>query len=373
MSKNIRSYIHRQAQQGHGIGSLFRSKMDIAVQQKCNKTTNVAFLKVHKAGSTTVMNIFIRFAMKHNLNLVLPRRTFGHGFNYLGYGKPLNKSDIIPLPSNESYNILCNHVVYSKESFDSVMPVGSEYIAVVREPLSQFVSASSYYGFTTYLRNQYMMKNSSESEILSRYLIEDYQKADLRPVYVYNRQSFDFGLPAHYFHNTKAINSYLKKLYSEFKFVMLMEYFDESLVLLKRILCWDMRDILYVPINVRKRKEKVNLSRTAQKNFIKFNYADFQLYEFFKQKFLQIVKEQPSGLREEVSLYRKIRSRTARFCYSRQSGNLSFGPTTWNKPFNITRNHCFNMTMNEIPLMQRVMHIAHNRYHQWETWNNNKL
>ena len=33
---------------------------------------------------------------------------------------------------------------------------------------------------------------------------------------------------------------------------MIMDYFDESLVLLKRLLCWEIDDILYVKLNERK-------------------------------------------------------------------------------------------------------------------------
>ena len=37
----------------------------------------------------------------------------------------------------------------------------------------------------------------------------------------------------------------------EMYFVLITEYMDESLVLLKRKWCWDMEDILYLPAKVR--------------------------------------------------------------------------------------------------------------------------
>ena len=35
-----------------------------------------------------------------------------------------------------------------------------------------------------------------------------------------------------------------------FKLVMIREYFDESLILLKRKLCWDLKDIIYYPLKI---------------------------------------------------------------------------------------------------------------------------
>jgi hypothetical protein len=49
---------------------------------------------------------------------------------------------------------------------------------------------------------------------------------------------------------------------------MLTEYFEESLVLMKRILCWDLKDILFVPLNINKKKQKhpINLSEQGWKS-----------------------------------------------------------------------------------------------------------
>ena len=41
---------------------------------------------------------------------------------------------------------------------------------------------------------------------------------------------------------------YIKR---QMDFVLITEYMDESLVLLKRKWCWDMEDILYLPAKVR--------------------------------------------------------------------------------------------------------------------------
>ena len=42
----------------------------------------------------------------------------------------------------------------------------------------------------------------------------------------------------------------------EFDLVMIMDYFDESVVLLKRLVCWELDDILYFKSNERQDKER---------------------------------------------------------------------------------------------------------------------
>ncbi|KAK3099280.1 hypothetical protein FSP39_001997 [Pinctada imbricata] len=260
---------------------------------KCRKKLTVAFLKVHKAGSTTIMNIFLRFAIRNNLNIALPKKSSGYGFNYLGYGKTLNKSNIVPLPANETYSILCNHVVYSK--------------------------------------------------------------------------SFDFGLNKTKFNDLHAVENYVRKLDSEFQFVMLMEYFDESLIMLRRLLCWDVKEVLYVPLNVNRKakKEHVQLSSLAEEYLLRFNYADFRLYDYFKISFMQRLKSYGQDLEDEVEYFRSLRARVTAFCVSKSKGILDIPASVWNDPFIVTLQDCLEMTMPELPMLHRLINVANERYNSW--------
>jgi hypothetical protein len=100
---------------------------------------NVAFLKVHKAGSTTVQNMFLRFAKRNELNVILPRP-----FNYLGFDETINMQNVYPPPKNENYNILCNHVIYNKAAFYKLMPRDTVFTAIVRNPITHILSAAQF-------------------------------------------------------------------------------------------------------------------------------------------------------------------------------------------------------------------------------------
>lgn len=340
---------------------------------KCSKKTNVAFLKVHKAGSTTVMNIFIRFALRNDLNMVLPRRSNGSGFNYLGYGKTIDRKNIIPLPGNETYNILCNHVVYNKEAFDFVMPSDSVYVAIMREPKSHFISAASYYGFIPVLKKVFPeLRNASAGILLDRFLREFSRRGDNANrglAYVNNRQSFDFGIPQTMFRNKLDISSYIQKLDREFPLVMIMEYFDESLVLMKRLLCWDLQEILYVPLNINKGKKKnpVQLPESSEKFLHFFDYADFQMYDHFQKRFKDQVKLQGPDFHDEVNTFKDIKDQVTKFCQSKPLSNrsLTVGPTKWNSKYNLTSEDCKEMMLPELQMMRMLIDSANARYSDW--------
>lgn len=64
-------------------------------------------------------------------------------------------------------------------------------------------------------------------------------------------QMFDLGLQHKYYNDPVMIEKYIGDLAEKIDLVLIMEYFDESLVLLKRELCWDLDDVVYFKLNQR--------------------------------------------------------------------------------------------------------------------------
>ena len=71
-----------------------------------------------------------------------------------------------------------------------------------------------------------------------------------------NGQFFDLGLDSIYFHDEEKVNMAIDEIARNFNLVLLMEYFDESLVLLANEACWDVRDVVYFKLNQRKSADK---------------------------------------------------------------------------------------------------------------------
>ena len=64
-------------------------------------------------------------------------------------------------------------------------------------------------------------------------------------------QIFDLGLQHKYYNDPLMIKKHIEDLAEKIDLVLIMEYFDESLVLLKRELCWDLDDVIYFKLNQR--------------------------------------------------------------------------------------------------------------------------
>lgn len=54
---------------------------------------------------------------------------------------------------------------------------------------------------------------------------------------------WDLGLPTGDMEDQRKVDAKIKDLDEQFEFVMLAEYFDESLVILAKMLCWDLREV----------------------------------------------------------------------------------------------------------------------------------
>lgn len=332
----------------------------------CKKKINVSFLKVHKAGSTTLMNIFLRFAISHHLNIVLPSKSSGFGFNYLGYGESVSKDRIVPLPANETYNILCNHVVYDRTAFRSVMPPDTDYLGIIREPVSHFTSAASYYGFHNHLLQVTAGKIPSKKVV--GIFLKNPAAFKVPTYFVYNRMSYDFGMQTDKFHDELYVQNYIKELEEDYALVMILERFQESLVLMKRTLCWDTKDILYVPLNERTSKVDFDLNEFDIQNLNHWNSADFTLYSHFYEVFNNKISAQGQDLQDEVESFKSIQQEVEKFCNNLYvtpddpTSVLPVSETKWGTSFVVTRGDCDLMMEPELSMMHRLINDAWAKY-----------
>ena len=96
---------------------------------------------------------------------------------------------------------------------------------------------------------------------------------------------WEFGLNSASFDNTIAIKEKIDEIDSTFDLVLLKEKFDESIILLKDLLCWDYSDVTSLTLNAHDPKTKSKLSGIARQKLQHWMHADYQLYNHFKAKF----------------------------------------------------------------------------------------
>jgi hypothetical protein len=322
-----------------------------------NPKYNIAFLKTHKTASSTITNIVQRFGYYRNLTFVMPLKDINQQrYNYIGkQGESITQDNIIPKLDGEQYNILCNHVVYDMRAFQNILPNNTFLFTMIREPFSQFISTLNYYGHasTGYISS---FLNQNVSNPLSTYLQSPWRFEPVNPHYsmTNNKMSIDLGMPTGHIRNGSLIKFHLQKLKASFHLVLLQEYFDESLILLKRHTCWSFKDVIYISHNIWPFRREFNLSADDINKHRLWNTADYMLYETFFKVFWDKVLKQKYFF-SEVLYFKRIQKKVALHCSDdRRSTTLTIMQSKWSKGFTLTSEDCYFIRMNEATFTKHI-------------------
>ncbi|XP_067940013.1 galactosylceramide sulfotransferase-like [Watersipora subatra] len=125
------------------------------------------------------------------------------------------------------------------------------------------------------------------------------------------------GFDVHLSNNLTAVKEYIHFIERKFLLVMITEYFDESLVLLRRLMNWSMADIFYKRSNAGQTKSgTVFIGEEKEKLLnLEHNLADQMLYKHFNHSlWVKIEKEQ--GFKEELEIFKRLNKKVEEFCFS---------------------------------------------------------
>ncbi|KAL8582080.1 hypothetical protein ACOMHN_004000 [Nucella lapillus] len=273
----------------------------VNVTGRSEEVHHILFVKVHKAASSTLSSLFLRFAFSRQLNVLFPRA----GRNILSerWRWPLARLSRHPPSPPFLFDIVCNHLVYDRRA-ERFLPEDVVRIVVLREPLSQVYSAFNYY--RKVYREEYLKHPSSFRDFLSRQ--DHYENRGPYRSFTNNRMSLDLGLPLKQLKNSSHVKHFVKEVDDLFDLVLIAERFDESMILLKRRLKWTMKDVLYISINkgAKSQQRPPKLDQAIKKKFRKFDQFDNGLYDYFSQKFDKLVREEGQGFKDEVQAYKDI-------------------------------------------------------------------
>ncbi|XP_067837570.1 galactose-3-O-sulfotransferase 3-like [Heptranchias perlo] len=144
-----------------------------------------------------------------------------------------------------------------------------------------------------------------------------YQPADRHAMYARNSLVYDLGGDPNRDPADEAyLQAFILGLESVFSLVMVAEHFDESLVLLRRLLAWDLDDVTYVRLNARSEASRSRLAGDLPDRARGWNWLDTRLYRHFNATLWR--KLRGLGLEcveRELGLLRQANRRLARACF----------------------------------------------------------
>ncbi|XP_033102782.1 galactosylceramide sulfotransferase-like [Anneissia japonica] len=247
--------------------------------QQCQPRTNIAFFKMHKCSSSTVQNILFRYGDVKDLNFVLP--VIG---NYLGRDL-FNKRNMRKFRT-EDYNILCHHTRFSYRGMQEVLPADAVFVTIIRDPATMFES------MFTYSKYDALYHLSHYADPLEKFLNNPdlYYSSNRAKSHAKNPMLYDLGLSIDQKDNMQKIDAMITELSDQFNLVMITEYFDESLILLKELMCWSLDDVVYVVLNARAKESVRKISPENADKIRQWNAGDVKLYEHFNKTFWRKVE-----------------------------------------------------------------------------------
>lgn len=245
------------------------------------------FLKTHKTGSSTILNILFRYGEKHNLHFAFPRGR--NDFEYPSYFQHWQVEGYQP---GMCFNIICNHMRYRHSEVTLLMAQDTTFVTILRNPALLFESSFQY--FSRVVPLTWTLPGTGSEQKMDAFLrspLSYYDSSGFNAHYLRNLLTFDLGYDNEIDVGDARVQNMLEELDKRFNLVMLLEYFDESLLLLRELMCWEMDDILYFKLNARKYSSGSRLSPEIYQLAQEWNALDLLIYQHFNTTFWKKVEK----------------------------------------------------------------------------------
>uniref|UniRef100_F6YIV9 Galactose-3-O-sulfotransferase 2 n=1 Tax=Ornithorhynchus anatinus TaxID=9258 RepID=F6YIV9_ORNAN len=266
----------------------------------CQPSTNIMFLKTHKTGSSTILNILFRFAEKRNLTVALP---IGKKFSF-SYPSPFLVNYVEDFQiTGPNHNIMGNHLRFNFPEVQKIMPRNTFFFSILRNPISLLESSYIYFRFAGAFK-----RTKTLNEFLASPLSYYNPRKDIANMVARNFMWFDFGYDNDAEDTEGYVHSKIEEIEERFQLILIADYFDESMVLLKNTLCWDLDDVVYFKLNSRSWDSIQTLSLESRERAKGWCSLDWQLYRHFNETFWRKI-EATIGLKDLVREVELLRER----------------------------------------------------------------
>ncbi|CAI5689493.1 unnamed protein product [Oreochromis niloticus] len=292
--------------------SFLNTQNSTHTQATCHPKSHIVFLKTHKTASSTILNILYRYGESRNLTFALPLKKQSQLF-YPFFFVP-HFVEGVSSRSVKEFHIMCNHMRFKKSEVAKVMPQDTFYFSILRHPVAMMESIFSYYKSIPAFRKTFSLEDFLDNSW------RNYSASVANNHYAHNILAFDFG-----FKNNIAVGTgdfeerttvAIQTIEQDFNLILISEYFDESMVLLKYSLCWSLEDMVSFRLNSRSEQTRHSLSPNTAEKIKMWNALDWRIYLHFNTTFWHKVDSLVGRqkMEREVAQLRKLQVKLANTC-----------------------------------------------------------
>ncbi|XP_038059561.1 galactosylceramide sulfotransferase-like [Patiria miniata] len=290
----------------------------------CQPNHRFVFIKIHKTGSSTIATMLQRYGYRRDLTFALPSgaaHSFPMSNQRYRFDTPqlvfqwnlTDRSGALVWPALGGYQVLVNHAPYNR-TVDEILIPNAVYFTMIREPLARTESFFRYFLFDQAVPHK---ANEDPLEVFMRDPQRHTQKLSNNKwtKYFRNGQFFSLGLEREDYKNLRAVEAAIDSLSRGMDLVMLNEYFDESLLLLKKLMCWDFQDIVYISKAVRRPSgNHTSIPAGLRDQILRWNAADLRLYQHFNRTFWTKVQKYGPEFGHDLDTFRAMKESATQAC-----------------------------------------------------------
>lgn len=296
--------VHFPKRSSHSSTLNLLTSLPPSLPRTCQPKKHIVFLKTHKTAGSTILNLLHRYGDKNGLYFALP---FKYQFSYpnLFHSRRVKGFNS---PNRPQYDVLCHHMRFNLPEVRKVMPPDSFYFTILRDPATMAESSFSYYRSVSSA-----FKKAPNFKAFISHPSYYYRDGERSNHYARNLLWFDLGFNPNAPFTVALARSGARAVEGIFNLVLLAEYFDESMILLKEELCWSLDDVVTFKLNIR--GSSMPLKPEEVKKLWAWNALDWYLYEYFNRTFWdKVEKFGKEKMDIEVMRLRERRQQLAELC-----------------------------------------------------------
>lgn len=193
-----------------------------------------------------------------------------------------------------------------------VMPNNTFYFSILRDPVSLLESSYVYYKpFSAAFR-----KSKDVNAFLASPRLYYNANENQYNMHARNNMWFDLGYDNNREYTEHYAQSIIREIEQNFHLMLIADYFDESMILLKNTLCWNLDDVIYFKLNTRSLDSVQILTSESKAKVKEWCMLDWALYSHFNHTFWVRVQEMMDleTLYKEVKLLRTRQKELMEMC-----------------------------------------------------------
>ena len=181
----------------------------------------------------------MRYGYSHDLTFALP--AIGWMFNQ---SLPFNAQTLVkhyPWNPSHMFNFFVSHSQWNLKEVRKLVGTNAKIVTILRDPIEVFESGYVYFG----LQKAY---NIDINQFMEQYILQDPLRSP-RMIFGKNQLLYNLGMHAEQMESDLEVDKMIQEIDKNFDLVMLTERMEESIVLMKNLLCWDLKDVAHLKVS----------------------------------------------------------------------------------------------------------------------------